>query len=43
MTQAVIVVVDHRPRCVSCKKLLGNYFGRPWSIRCERCKTVNEK
>jgi len=30
-------VVDRPPRCSVCGKRLGDYFGRPWSIKCRNC------
>ena len=32
------VEVDTNPRCPHCGKVLGEYFGRPWSIRCANCR-----
>jgi DNA-directed RNA polymerase subunit RPC12/RpoP len=32
------VEVDTRPTCPHCGKVLGAYFGIPWSIRCPNCR-----
>lgn len=34
---------DHSPRCTACARILAGYVTRPWSIRCQRCKTENRK
>ena len=36
------LVTDYRPKCWKCGRVLGNYFSRPWSIRCRRCKANNQ-
>lgn len=37
-----LALSDVLPRCSGCNKLLGEKLTRPWTIRCPRCKTVNE-
>lgn len=46
----VVVIVDDRPRCTApgyrgrpCNRLLAEYAGRPWSIRCGKCGALNER
>jgi hypothetical protein len=31
------VRVDPEPRCQHCGKRQGEYFGRPWSLKCRNC------
>ena len=31
-------MIDREPECWRCKRTLGEYFARPWSLNCRRCK-----
>lgn len=35
-------VIDQKPRCWKCDRVLMAYAARPWCIRCKRCKMVNK-
>ena len=36
-------VIDLRPRCGGCGKLLAIRVTRPWVIQCPRCKGINSE
>ena len=36
-------VTDNKPRCWKCNRVLGEYLTRPWSRRCQRCKSPNKR
>jgi phage FluMu protein Com len=33
-------VIDQRPRCWRCEKVLAEFVARPWRFICPRCKAV---
>ncbi|MFZ5852309.1 MAG: hypothetical protein ACOYY2_13075 [Actinomycetota bacterium] len=35
-------IVDTKPRCWRCSRLLAESVTRPWEIRCTRCKATNQ-
>ena len=35
------LIVDRFPQCWRCKRTLGEYFARPWSLKCQRCGANN--
>ena len=37
------VIVDVRPRCKACDRVLAEEVGRPWAIQCAKCKVVTEQ
>ena len=34
---------DENPRCWNCGRMLGIHLTRSWSIKCPRCKQLNER
>lgn len=36
--KAGAVHVDRRPTCQHCGRRVGEYFGRPWRVRCPECR-----
>ena len=38
-----VIVIDHAPRCVYCRRILATQATRPWIIQCSRreCKKQN--
>jgi ribosomal protein S27AE len=34
-------VVDQRPRCWRCGRILAWFASRPWRISCSKCRAVN--
>lgn len=39
--QSPATVVDQKPRCWRCDRLLAEYVARPWRFTCPRCSAVN--
>ena len=35
-------LIDFKPRCWRCNKLLAEYATRPWRARCVRCKALSQ-
>lgn len=35
-------LIDFKPRCWRCNKLIAEYATQPWRARCVRCKALNQ-
>ena len=33
-------IVDQRPQCWRCEKVLADFVARPWQFTCPRCKAT---
>ncbi len=40
-TPPASATIDREPRCWKCGRRLAEYIARPWSMRCQKCKTPN--